>query len=202
MIKKSLKISATGGWPRGRVVRFARSAAGGPVFRRFESWAPTWHCSSDHAEAASHMPQLEEPTTKNTQLCTGGRWGEKGKKKKKRYILNLQIFTRDFLKLSSYGSFFSFQWYSNATHCLLSAHPRNVVKPPGKHPGLYIDQLEMIVYPSMVSYLCGLFEGRSFFLLILCNEGQVQCLTSRRYLINALNCITLSINGRQCLENF
>ena len=69
------------GWPRGRVVKFARSAAGGPVFRRFESWARTWHCSSDHAEAASHMPQLEEPTTKNTQLCTGGLWGEKGKNK-------------------------------------------------------------------------------------------------------------------------
>ena len=34
------------------------------------------------------MPQLEEPTTKNKQLCTGGLWGEKGnnkilKKKKK-----------------------------------------------------------------------------------------------------------------------
>ena len=27
------------------------------------------------------MPQLEEPTTKNTQLCTGGLWGEKGKNK-------------------------------------------------------------------------------------------------------------------------
>src|SRR3712207_6202741 len=35
------------------------------------------------------MPQLEEPTTKSTQLCTGGLWGEKGKnkifKKKKRF---------------------------------------------------------------------------------------------------------------------
>ena len=51
------------------------------MFRGFESWARTWHCSSDHAEAASHMPQLEEPTTKNTQLCTGGLWGEKGKNK-------------------------------------------------------------------------------------------------------------------------
>ncbi|XP_070367900.1 E3 ubiquitin-protein ligase RNF103 isoform X4 [Equus asinus] len=68
------------GWPRGRVVEFARSAAGGPVFRWFESWVRTWHCSSDHAEAASHMPQLEGPTTKNIQLCTGGLWGEKGKK--------------------------------------------------------------------------------------------------------------------------
>ena len=27
------------------------------------------------------MPQLEEPTAKNTQLCTGGLWGEKGKNK-------------------------------------------------------------------------------------------------------------------------
>uniref|UniRef100_A0A5F5PI48 Arylsulfatase B n=1 Tax=Equus caballus TaxID=9796 RepID=A0A5F5PI48_HORSE len=77
-IFRKLKVR---GWPRGRVVKFARSAAGGPVLRRFESWARTWHCSSDHAEAASHMPQLEEPTTKNTQLCTGGLWGEKGKNK-------------------------------------------------------------------------------------------------------------------------
>src|SRR3712207_1148301 len=80
--KYSIKIGPSWGWPRGRVVKFARSAAGGPVFRRFESWARTWHCSSDHAEAASHMPQLEEPTTKNAQLCTGGLWGEKGKNKK------------------------------------------------------------------------------------------------------------------------
>ena len=68
------------GWPRGRVVKFARSAVGGPVFRWFESWTRTWHCSSDHAEAASHMPQLEGPTTKNIQPCTGGLWGEKGNK--------------------------------------------------------------------------------------------------------------------------
>ena len=33
-----------------------------------------------HAEAASHMPQLEGPATKNIQLCTGGLWEEKGKK--------------------------------------------------------------------------------------------------------------------------
>ena len=73
----TLRKLSTRGWPRGRVVKFACSAAGGPVFRWFESWARTWHCSSDHDEAASHMPQLEEPTTKNTQLCTGGLWGEK-----------------------------------------------------------------------------------------------------------------------------
>ena len=27
------------------------------------------------------MPQLEGPTTKNTQLCTGGLWGEEEKVK-------------------------------------------------------------------------------------------------------------------------
>ena len=70
-----------GGWPRGRVVKFERSSAGGPVFRWFESWAQTWHCSSNHAEAASHIPQLEEPTMKNIQLCTGG-FGEKKEKSK------------------------------------------------------------------------------------------------------------------------
>ena len=64
----------------GPVVKFTRSAAGGPVFRQFESWAWTWHCSSNHTEAVSHMPQLEGPTTKKIQLCTGGLWGEKGKK--------------------------------------------------------------------------------------------------------------------------
>ena len=72
------------------MVKFARSAAGGPVFHWFESRAQTWHCSSNHAEAVSHMPQLEGPTTKNIQLCTGGLWGEKGKNKifkKKIYLL-------------------------------------------------------------------------------------------------------------------
>ena len=69
------------GWPRGRAVKFTRSAAGGPVFRWFESWVRTSHCSSHHAEAVSHIPQLEGPTMKNIQLCTGGLWGEKGKNK-------------------------------------------------------------------------------------------------------------------------
>ena len=35
----------------------------------------------NHAEAASHMPQLERPTMKNIQLCNRGLWREKGKKK-------------------------------------------------------------------------------------------------------------------------
>ena len=33
-----------------------------------------------HGTAHQAMPQLEGPTMKNTQLCTGGLWGEKGKK--------------------------------------------------------------------------------------------------------------------------
>ena len=74
------KDKEKGGWPRGRVVEFAHSAAGGPVFRWFKSWARMRHCSSSHAEEASHMPQLEGSTTKNIQLCTGGFGGEKGKK--------------------------------------------------------------------------------------------------------------------------
>ena len=69
------------GWPRGQVVKFVRSAAGGPVFCWLESWVQTWHCSSNHTEAASHMPQLEGPTMKNIQLYTRGLWGEKGKNK-------------------------------------------------------------------------------------------------------------------------
>ena len=31
------------------------------------------------AEAVSHMPQLEGPTTKTTQLCTGRLWEKKEK---------------------------------------------------------------------------------------------------------------------------
>ena len=38
--------------------------------------------SSGHAEVAPHMPQLEGPTTENTQLCTRGALGRKRKKTK------------------------------------------------------------------------------------------------------------------------
>ena len=73
-------IVICGGWPRGRVVKFAYSTASSLVFHWFKSWAWTWHCSSSHTEAVSHMPELEGLTTKNIQLCTGGLWGEQGKK--------------------------------------------------------------------------------------------------------------------------
>ena len=75
-----LKYKMFGAGPVAEWLSSRAPLQGGPVFRWFESWARTWHCSSGHAEAASHMPRLEGPTTKNIQLCTGGLWGEKGKK--------------------------------------------------------------------------------------------------------------------------
>ena len=76
-----LKIWARG-QPRGRVVKFTCSAV---AAQGFTGWNlghghGTTH-PSGHAEVASHMPQLEGPTTKNTQLCSRGLWGEKGKTK-------------------------------------------------------------------------------------------------------------------------
>ena len=45
---------------------------------------------------ASHMPQLEGPTTKNIQLCTGGLWGAKGKiKSLKKKTLKSELMTTD-----------------------------------------------------------------------------------------------------------
>ncbi len=83
------------GWPRGRVVKFARSAAGGPVFRWFESWARTWHCSSGHAEAASHLPQPEGSTTEKYTTMYQGALGRKRKKikslKKKPRLVKRQL---------------------------------------------------------------------------------------------------------------
>ena len=55
---------------------------GGPGFRWFRSWVGTWHHSSGHAEAASHVPQLEGPTTKIDNYVLGG-FGEKKQKEKK-----------------------------------------------------------------------------------------------------------------------
>ena len=104
----SLKYVIYWGWPHGRVVKFACSAAGSPVFRWFESWARTWHCSSSHAEAVSHMPQLEGPTMKNVQLCTRGLWGEKGKnkifKKKKMSFTNHTTHFSSYVAVCSYDS--------------------------------------------------------------------------------------------------
>ena len=69
------------------MVKFAASAAGGPVFRWFKSWAWTWHCSSSHAEAVSHMPQLEGPMTRIYNYVLRG-FGRKKKEKEKNKIVN------------------------------------------------------------------------------------------------------------------
>ena len=56
---------------------------GGPGFHQFGSWARTWQRSSGHTEVASHMPQLEGPTTKIYSYVQGG-FGEKKQEKKKK----------------------------------------------------------------------------------------------------------------------
>ena len=61
---KRLSLRALLQWPRVSPVRIL-GADMAPLVK------PCW--------MASHMPQLEGPTTKSTQLCTGGLWGEKGK---------------------------------------------------------------------------------------------------------------------------
>ena len=52
-------------------------------FHCLGSWARTWHRSSGHAEVASHMPQLEGPTTKICYYVLEG-FGEKKEKKEKK----------------------------------------------------------------------------------------------------------------------
>ena len=63
------------------------------MFRWFKSWARTWHCSSHHAEAASHIPQ------RRIYNYVPGALGRKRKKikslkKKKVYVIGVtaQIF--------------------------------------------------------------------------------------------------------------
>ena len=53
-----------------------------PGFHWFESWARTWHHSSSHPEAASHIAQPEALTTGICNYVLGG-FGKKKKKKKK-----------------------------------------------------------------------------------------------------------------------
>ena len=53
----------------------------GPGFCQFRSWAQTWHHSSSHAEAASHIGQPEEPTARIYNYVLGG-FGEKEEKRR------------------------------------------------------------------------------------------------------------------------
>ena len=50
----------------------------------FGSWAWTWHRSLGHVEAASHMPQLEGPTTEKIYSYVLGGFGGKSRKKEKK----------------------------------------------------------------------------------------------------------------------
>ena len=54
----------------------------------FGSWVRTWHHSSGHVEAASHVPQLEGPATKIYNYVRGGGegLGNKAEKKKLKII--------------------------------------------------------------------------------------------------------------------
>ena len=74
------------GWPVAKWFSLFASC-GLPGFRRCRSWAQTWHCSSGHAEVASHMPQLEGPTAKKYTTVYWGDLGEEkaGEKKKETY---------------------------------------------------------------------------------------------------------------------
>ena len=54
-----------------------------PGVRWFGSWAQAWHHSSSHAEAVSHIPQPEGPTTTIYNYVPEG-FGEKKKTGKTR----------------------------------------------------------------------------------------------------------------------
>ena len=73
---------------------------GGPGFRQFNSRVQTWHHSAGHAEAASHMPQLEGPTTKTCNYVLGGFEEKKQKKEKKQKHVTTEGTTR--LKNNTY----------------------------------------------------------------------------------------------------
>ena len=68
-----------GPWPSGwvRVLCFSS-----PGFRQFRSRVQTWHCSSGHAEVASHVAQPEGPTARIYNYVLGG-FGEEEKKTQK-----------------------------------------------------------------------------------------------------------------------
>ena len=74
------------GRPRGPVVKFAHTGCGGPGFHWFGSWAQTWYHSSGHAEAVSHVPQIEGPTTTIYSYVLGGLREKKQEEKKRRRL--------------------------------------------------------------------------------------------------------------------
>ena len=55
-----------------------------PGLSQLGSWVRTWHSSSGHAEAASHVAQPEALTRRIFNYILWGLWGEEEKKKKKK----------------------------------------------------------------------------------------------------------------------
>ena len=94
-IRASFKTISFGAGPVAEWLSSCALLQAAQCFFSFESWVRTWHCSSNHAEAASHVPQVQAPTTKNIQLCTGGALGRKRKKKR-------ISFSTKMMKASSY----------------------------------------------------------------------------------------------------
>ena len=78
------------GRPRGRVAKFARSAS---MAQGFASLDPgNGHGTmSGHAEAASHMPQLEGPTTRIYNYVLGDFGEKKGEKKEDHQQMLAQV---------------------------------------------------------------------------------------------------------------
>ena len=77
-ILKYTKGQGLAPWPSGWVHALC---FGSPGFRQFGSWAQTWHCSSGHAEATSHIAQPEGLTTRIYNYVLGGFGEKKGKKR-------------------------------------------------------------------------------------------------------------------------
>ena len=71
----------------------------------FGSWAWTWQCSLGHGEVASHMPQLEGPTTKIYNHVLGG----SGEKKK----LCFNSFSGNFTEVPQYACSTSYKELSH-----------------------------------------------------------------------------------------
>ena len=76
-----LKNKCAGDRPHGQVLMFAPHFSG-PGFHWFGFWARTWHRSSGHVAAASHIAQPEGPQLQYTTMYWRG-LGRKSRKKKK-----------------------------------------------------------------------------------------------------------------------
>ena len=74
--------SRKGGWPLGRVVKFKGSTSAAQDFAGLDPGCRHGTAHQGHAEVASHMPQLEGPTTKINNYVLEG-FGENKQEKKK-----------------------------------------------------------------------------------------------------------------------